>query len=402
MFHGSVRHGLDPGCDDDNFNAFRTFISHENEEARMSDSYEVRDLLLLASVPGIGGNRLRQIVRHFTSPADALKASAPDLACVEGIDKKLASAIVHNQCGPAFVDEQLSRLNKVNGSIVTLWDDAYPPLLAAIYDPPPLLFVLGRIEPNDRYAVGIVGTRHPTLYGKTTAEKFSADLASRSITVVSGLARGIDTAAHSAALRAGGRTLAVIGSAIDKIYPAENEGLAERIADNGAVISEFFMGTKPDPGNFPRRNRIISGMSLGTVIVESAEDGGAMITASMTLDQNRELFCVPGNINEKFSAGTNRLIRDGHGKLVTGVDDIIVELEYALRPILQEAPKKQLPQLTVFEQKIMDALDAAPVHIDAITERAGLSPSNTLVALLGLEFKGVVRQLPGKLFLKVD
>ncbi|MGE5313577.1 MAG: DNA-processing protein DprA [Acidobacteriota bacterium] len=368
----------------------------------MSSGIDVRDLLVLASVPGIGGNRLRSMVNHFGSPSEALRASAPELACVEGIDRKLASAIVHHADGPAFADEQLSRLNKANAAIVTLWDPAYPSLLASIYDPPPMLFVCGTLEPSDRYAIGIVGTRHPTLYGKTTAEKFAADLAARSITVVSGLARGIDTAAHASALRAGGRTVAVIGSALDMIYPAENRGLAERVAESGAVVSEFFMGTKADPGNFPRRNRIISGMSLGTVIVESAEDGGAMITASMAIDQNRELFCVPGNIDQKFSAGTNRLIREGQAKLVTGIDDIIVELDYELRPILQEMPKKTLPQLTVFEQKIVDALDAAPVHIDAITELTGLSPADTLVALLGLEFKGVVRQLPGKLFLKTE
>lgn len=368
----------------------------------MSDHFEVRDLLLLASVPGIGGNRLRQIVNHFGSPTEALKASAPELACVEGIDKKLASAIVHQTSGPAFADEQLSRLNKVNGTIVTLWDNGYPSLLAAIYDPPPLLFICGRTDASDKYSIGIVGTRHPTLYGKTIADQFSTGLASRGITIVSGLARGIDTIAHSTALKAGGRTLAVIGSGLDMIYPAENAKLADRIAENGAVISEFFMGTKPDPGNFPRRNRIVSGLSLGTLIVESAEDGGAMITASMALDQNRELFCVPGNINEKFSAGTNRLIREGQAKLVTRVDDILVELEYALRPILRDAPKKPALQLTIFEQRIVDVLDTVPVHIDAITEHTDLSPADTLVTLLGLEFKGIVRQLPGKLFLKIS
>jgi DNA processing protein len=366
----------------------------------MSEPFEVRDLLLLASVPGIGGNRLRQLMQHFGSPADALKASPMDLAHVEGIDKKLASAVAHHTAGPAFVDDQLSRLNKVNGSIVTLWNDKYPPLLSAIYDPPPILFMLGALEPDDRYALGVVGTRHPTVYGRTMAEKFSTELTSCGITVVSGLARGIDTIAHLAALRNNGRTLAVIGSALDMIYPHENAGLAERIAENGAVISEFFMGTKPDPGNFPRRNRIISGCSLGTLIVESAEDGGAMITASMALDQNRELFCIPGNINEKFCAGPNRLIRDGQAKLVTGVDDILVELESVLGPLRGRIPEKHQPQLTMFEQKIFDTLEGAPVHIDAISEQACLSPADTLVTLLGLEFKGIVKQLPGKLFLK--
>jgi DNA processing protein len=370
-------------------------------EARMSEQFEVRDLLMLAAVPGIGGNRLRQLVQHFGSPGEALKASPLELARVEGIDKKLASAVAHNTTGPAFVDDQLSRLNKLNGSIITLWDSSYPRLLSAIFDPPPLLFVLGALDPQDGHAIGVVGTRHPTLYGRTMAEKFSTDLTSLGITVVSGLARGIDTVAHTAALRNNGRTFAVIGSALDMIYPRENAGLAERIAENGAVISEFFMGTKPDPGNFPRRNRIISGCSLGTLIVESAEDGGAMITASMALDQNRELFCIPGNINEKFSAGPNRLIRDGQAKLVTGVDDILVELESVLGPLRGAGRETPRPQLTMFEQKIYEALEGAPVHIDLISEQAALSPADTLVTLLGLEFKGVVKQLPGKLFLKI-
>jgi DNA processing protein len=368
----------------------------------MSEQFEVHDLLMLASVPGIGGNRLRQLVHHFGSPSEALKASPMDLARVEGIDKKLASAVAHNTAGCAFVDDQLSRLNKVNGSIITLWNGNYPALLGAIYDPPPILFVLGTLDARDRHAIGVVGTRHPSLYGRTMAEKFSADLAANGITVVSGLARGIDTIAHTATLRANGRTWAVIGSALDKIYPHENEGLAERIADSGAVISEFFMGTKPDPGNFPRRNRIISGCSLGSLIVESAEDGGAMITASMALDQNRELFAVPGNINEKFSAGPNRLIRDGQAKLVTCVDDILVEFESVLGPVRNSDARQQHPQLTMFEQRIYDTLEGAPVHIDAISEMTSLSPADTLVTLLGLEFKGIIKQLPGKLFLKVQ
>jgi len=367
----------------------------------MSERFDVRDLLMLASVPGIGGNRLRQLIQHFGSPAAALAASPTELSRVDGLDKKLASAVHHNTLGPAFVDDQLSRLNKINGSIVTLWDDAYPALLSAIYDPPPILFVMGAFDPADRFAIGIVGTRHPTLYGRTMAEKFSADLTTAGITVVSGLARGVDTVAHTAALRNNGRTLAIIGSAIDMIYPRENEGLAARISENGAVVSEFFMGTKPDPGNFPRRNRIISGCSLGTLIVESAEDGGAMITASMALDQNRELCGIPGNINEKFSAGPNRLIRDGQAKCVTCVDDILVEFESVLGPLCSAIREKPHPQLTMFEQKLYDALDAAPVHVDAISEQASLSAADTLVTLLGLEFKGLVKQLPGKLFLKL-
>jgi DNA processing protein len=233
------------------------------------------------------------------------------------------------------------------------------------------------------------------------AERFAGALAEMGITIVSGLARGVDTIAHRTALQTDSRTLAVIGSGLDYIYPPENKKLAARIEQGGAVISEFFMGTKPDPGNFPRRNRIISGISLGTLVVETAENGGAMITASAALDQNRELFAVPGNITEKNSVGTNLLIRDGQAKLVQSVDDIVVELAMQLKPLVGSPAVKPLPQLTVFEQSVYETLEATPIQIDEIIERTGFSPSDTLVHLLGLEFKGMIRQLAGKYFVRL-
>jgi DNA processing protein len=368
--------------------------------SKTQNEINISDLLRLSAIPGVGVSRIRLLVTHFGSPTAVLAASPRELIRVQGIDKKLASGIAHFKEGKRFVEDQLSLLNKVNGRIVTLWDEEYPEYLRKIYDPPPLLFVRGKLERNDKYAIAIVGTRHATAYGKLIAERFARDLSEKGITIVSGLARGIDTIAHHAALKAGGRTVAIIGSGIDIIYPAENKKLASHIEENGAVLSEFFMGTKPDPGNFPRRNRIISGMSLGTLIVETAENGGAMITASTALDQNRELFCVPGNITEKYSLGTNKLIREGQAKLVQSVDDIISELEISLRPILKEVPTHPLPQLSVFEQKIFDILTYEPMHIDAISERTGLSTSDTLVNLLGMEFKAIVKQLAGKMFVK--
>jgi DNA processing protein len=361
----------------------------------------ISDLLRLAAIPGVGANRLRALVTHFGSPTSALEAAPRELIRAEGIDKKLASTIAHHTGGELFAEEQFSLVNKVNGRIVTLWHDEYPEYLRKIYDPPPLLFVLGTIEKNDKYAVAIVGTRRPSAYGKYVADRFAKELAEKGICIVSGLARGIDTVAHSSSLKIGGRTIAVIGSSIDIIYPSENKKLAERIEEGGAVISEFFMGTKPDPGNFPRRNRIISGMSLGTLIIETAENGGAMITASTTLDQNRELFCIPGNITEKYSFGTNRLIRDGHAKLVQSIDDIIAELKNSLRPILKFAQPQTPVVLPVFEQKVFDLLTSEALHIDILSERSGLSIPDTLVNLLSLEFKGLVRQLAGKMFQRV-
>ncbi|HTR81023.1 MAG TPA: DNA-processing protein DprA [Bacteroidota bacterium] len=360
----------------------------------------ISDLLRLSAIPGVGGNRLRTLIGHFGSPSKVLEASPRELLRVGGIEKKLASTIAHYTGGDAFAEEQLSLLNKVEGRIVTIWDEEYPAYLKKIYDPPPFLFIRGRIERDDQYAIAVVGTRNPSSYAGVVAERFSKDLCAKGITIVSGLARGIDTIAHRSALRSDGRTIAVIGSGIDIIYPGENKGLAEQIEKNGAVVSEFFMGTNPDPGNFPRRNRIVSGMSLGTLIVETAENGGAMITASTTLDQNRELFCVPGNITEKNSVGANKLIREGHGKLVQNVDDILAELGPSLQPILKTLSPHPPVQLSVFEQRLFDLLTTSPTHVDILSERSGLSVPDTLVNLLGLEFKGMVKQLAGKMFVK--
>ncbi len=220
------------------------------------------------------------------------------------------------------------------------------------------------------------------------------------LTVVSGLARGIDTAAHTAALKAGGRTLAVIGSGIDVIYPSENKRLAERISHKGAILSEYEMGAKPDAVNFPRRNRIISGLALGTLIVETTETGGAMITASTALDQNREVFAVPGPITENRSRGTNLLIKEGRAKLVEQVDDIVSELQTKLRPRLRTEEKKIEIPLSLFEKRLFDCLGSGPLHIDAIAAQTGLATSDALVNLLSLEFKGIVKQLPGKMFVR--
>jgi len=362
---------------------------------------DVFDLLRLSDIPGVGPSRLRAIVSHFGSPTEALGASALELSRVEGIEKRLASTIAHYKGGRRFAEEQLSLLNKVNGRIVTFWDQEYPEYLKKIYDPPAFLFVRGTIEKNDRFAIAVVGTRAPTPYGVVITEKFSRELTEKGIVIVSGLARGIDTLAHSACLSSGGRTIAVIGSGINVIYPPENLSLAHQIEEHGAIVSEFCMGTSPDPGNFPRRNRLVSGMSLGTLIVESPENGGAMITGSTALDQNRELFCVPGSILEKNCTGTNSLIRDGRAKLVLTVDDILDELQAPLRPILKRPPDRPPVQLSVFELRLLDILTSDPVHVDAIAEASGLSIPDTLVNLLGLEFKGLVKQLAGKMFLKI-
>jgi len=287
--------------------------------------------------------------------------------------------------------------------MLTFWDAEYPEHLKRIYDPPPFLFLGGSLLPRDAAAVAVVGTRSPTAYGLRIAERFAMELAAKGITIVSGLARGIDTAAHGAALKAAGRTVAVIGSGIDNIYPTENSGLAHRLAANGALMSEFIMGTKPDATNFPQRNRIISGMSLGTVVVETGVEGGAMITARLALDQNREVFAVPSPLSPGGKSGTNLLIREGNAFLVESAEDILQELASQLKGLIAGPPPRPQPPpppLTLFEQKLIDVLDDHPQHIDIVADHAGFTTSEALVHLLSLEFKGAARQLPGKLFLK--
>ena len=364
--------------------------------------FNVRDLLELSSIPRIGPQKIRALVSHFLDPMEVLRASPRELVRVPGIDKKLAASIVHRKESEQFADEQLRRLNKVGGRIITYWEKEYPELLKKIYDPPVLLFVLGEFAADDRHSIAIVGTRHPTPYGQHVSEAITRELAKLGITIVSGLARGIDTVVHATTLRAGGRTIAVIGSGLDVPYPPENRKLLESIAEGGVVVSEFPMGAKPDAPNFPRRNRIISGLSLGTVVVESAEDGGALITATTALDQNREVFAVPGNITERRSAGPNKLIREGRAKLVQGVEDILEELRPQLRHILKKDREPEpAVQVTIFERALLDVLGSEPIHIDEIAERAQTTTADALVNLLSLEFKGLVRQFPGKMFLRL-
>jgi DNA processing protein len=357
----------------------------------------VRHLLRLLSIPRIGPLKVRALIQHFRDPAAVFDASPRELIKVRGIDQKLASAIAHDRDGETFADDQMRRAQRAGVRIISEWDDEYPGLLKRIYDPPPLLFIRGTFTGSDDAALALVGTRMPSPYGRQAAEEWSKELVGRGFTIVSGLARGIDTVAHQSALTAGGRTIAVVGSGLDVPYPPENQRLHERIAESGAVVSEFPMGTKPDAQNFPRRNRIISGCSLGTLIIESGQDGGAMITASIALDQNREVFALPGSVFEPRSIGPHRLIQSGRAKLVHSLDDILTELGCSAPQQARVAPPPP-PDLTLFEQAMVESLGPEAVHIDDIAERANLSPSDALVTLLSLEFKGVVRQLPGKFF----
>jgi DNA processing protein len=361
----------------------------------------IHALLQLASVPKIGSQRIRALLSHFKSAEEALKATPRDFIKVPGINKKIALSIAHHTGGEKFADEQLKKLNRVGGHILTIWDQDYPELLKAIYDPPTLLFILGKLKNEDRRSLAIVGTRHPSPYGQAMTEHFVQRFAEQRLTIVSGLARGIDTIAHQTALKNNMRTIAVIGSGLDVPYPPENKKLMEQIAEHGAVLTEFFMGTKPDAPNFPRRNRIVSGLSLGTIVTESDENGGAMITASLALDQDREVFAIPGNISEKRSSGPNKLIREGRAKLITGPQDVYDELQQQLHLSLSQNPVHPPVNLSTPEKTILSFLSGNPLHIDLLAEQAASTTSDVLVTLLSLEFKGQVRQLPGKMFMRL-
>lgn len=364
---------------------------------------DVRALLALSMVPGIGAARLRALVDRLGDSESVLAAGEKELTAVDGIDRGLARRILSRNNFDREIQVQLSRLNKCEARIVTFWDKEYPENLRKIYDPPVMLFVRGSLSEEDKYSLAIVGTRNPTTYGKHVCEKFAAELSEQGIAVISGLARGVDTIAHVTTARSGGRTIAVLGSGVDVIYPSENKRLTEQILLGGAIISEYYMGSKPDAVNFPRRNRIISGISLGTILIETDTNGGAMITAGTALDQNREVFAVPGLIFEKKNRGTNKLIKEGRAKLVEDISDVLDELRYKLKPILRnQIQKHPKVQLTIFEQRVFETVGEEPEHVDVLSEKCGMSASDLLVQLLSLELKGVVKQLPGKYFVKCE
>ena len=361
---------------------------------------DLKSWLTLFNIKGVGPNRFRALVGKFGSPAAALEASTSDLMSVPTIDEKISAAIKGYK-NDVEIERQMAAIEKKGVRPITCFDTDYPELLKNIYDPPPMLFVKGTIKEEDSSAVAVVGTRNPKRYGKMMAEKLSKDLADGGITVVSGLARGIDSLAHKGALSRGGRTIGVLGCGVDVVYPPEHKKLFEAVIANGALISEFPMGTRPEAPNFPRRNRVISGMSLGVVIVQAPAKSGALLTARYALDQNREVFSVPGNVDDMQSRGTNGLIKQG-AKLVEDVEDILVEIKSSLRIPIE--PKPPVPddveELEPNERSVLQALSDEPKHIDAICNQTSLEPSITLAALLSLELSGLVRQLSGKMFLR--
>lgn len=363
------------------------------------------DLRLLLSTEGIGPARVRKLLAKFRSVEAIISADLKSISEVEGISQNLAKKIVevsrHRSEITETVEKEEDLLQKYSAKIITIWDKEYPPLLKKIYDPPLYFYKRGSIKTVDAFCIAFVGTRSPSNYGRVQADRLAGELAQKGITIVSGLARGIDTISHISALKNNGRTIAVIGSGLDVVYPSENRKLYDEIAEKGVLISEFAFGTKPDAMNFPQRNRIISGLSLGIVVIESGIGGGSLQTVSFGLDQGREIFALPGNLGIRQSEGTNLLIQKGEAKLITSADDIVVELESSLKPVLGENSPKEPIELGLFEEKIYACLENGPAQIDTISSVSGLSTSDCLVHLLSLEFKGIIKQLPGKVFAKL-
>ncbi len=364
---------------------------------------ELGFLKLLYSIDGIGPQKIFSLLAKYHSFENIFSANYSSLIEVEGISKTLAGKILSS--GTNFfsflenLDKELCSIEKIGAEIITFWDDDYPERLKNIYYPPLILYIKGSKEVLKKDSIAIVGTREPTNYGKYIAEKFAQELAENNLAIVSGLARGIDSISHSATIKKSGKTIAVIGCGLDFIYPPENKKLYEDISNNGCLVSEYELGTKPDAQNFPRRNRIISGISHGTLIVETKINGGAMQTAAYALDQGREVFAIPGPINSKQSDGPNSLIKKGEAKLVINIDDILSELRF-ISNIKKDSAKPAFVELDLFEEKIYNLLSTEPLHIDEISIQSSINTSECLVHLLTLEFKGLIRQLPGKMFVR--
>jgi len=366
-------------------------------DASLNSDERIRHQLRLALVSGIGPLMRQRLLARFGSPECVLAASSADLQAVSGIGPKLAKQISQAE-REIDVDAQLQLCSDNNVGILLESHPQYPPLLNEIDDPPGVLFTRGDLLPADRLAVAIVGTRHATRYGIKIAAQLATSLANAGITVVSGMARGIDSAAHRAALEAGGRTVAVLASGVLKPYPPENVNLAERIAQQGCVLSEAAPTMPPISGMFPQRNRIISGMTLGTIVVEAAARSGALITARHAWEQNREVFAVPGPVDSRLSHGPHQLLRDG-AKLVASIDDVLEELG----PMAHETQREdgttvRVPaevSLNDVEQKVLQAINVQGSLIDEVTTTSGLPVHRVLSTIHVLEMRSLIRRVGG-------
>ena len=353
------------------------------------DELERKYWIAFSRVPRIGRVRVAQLEGHFGSLRVAWDAPAAELRAA-GLDAATASECTAAR-GRIDPDSELELLQRHGVQAITWHDDSYPRQLLEIYDRPPVLFVRGTLTPADEWAVAVVGTRRVSVYGRQAAEDMARGLAANRVTVVSGLARGVDGVAHRAALEAGGRTIGVLACGLDMVYPPEHKRLAEQIIEQGALISDYAIGTQPRSEFFPRRNRILSGISLGVLIVEGDVKSGAMITARQALEQNREVFAVPGSVYSPNSRGTNKLIQDGEAKLTVDVQDVLAELNLSMAA--HQIEMTELIPADETESVLLRFINGEPLHIDDVRRSSGLPIATVTSGLAMLELKGLVRQV---------
>jgi DNA processing protein len=355
----------------------------------------------LKSAPGIGNLLFRRLIECFGTPERVLKASRHRLEQVDGISSRLATAICRHRT-PDGIYREIDAIARSKFRVLTQNDESYPQLLLHIPDPPPVLYLHGRLQTSACH-IAVVGSRMATAYGRTTTRRLCGQLVDHGMVIASGMARGIDTCAHEGALAAGGKTVAVLGSGLRRIYPPENRKLFERIAENGAVLSEFPLNAGPDAAHFPQRNRIISGMSLGTLVVEAARRSGSLITARLAAEQGRDVFAIPGSIQAQTARGTHDLIQQG-AKLVQSARDIMEELTPQMAQPCesrQDGPAIEAPHdldLTESEARVIEAMGPYAVHIDELARRLDQTPGCLAATLSLLELKGMVVQEAGKFF----
>jgi DNA processing protein len=341
-------------------------------------------------VHGIGPTRLRALLDYFGDVERAWRAPSEELRSA-GLDRRSLENLLAARAA-LDLDQELERIAAIGARVLTWESPGYPRLLREIPDPPPVLYVKGTLAEEDAWAVAVVGTRRASPYGREVTRRLTAALARSGITIVSGLARGIDGEAHQAALKAGGRTIAVLGCGIDQVYPPEHRKLAEQIVAHGALMSDYPLGTQPEGRNFPPRNRIISGLSLGVLITDAGVRSGALITADYAAEQGREVFAVPGSILTRSSAGTNALIQDG-AKLVLGPEDILEELNLTM--VAEQAEARQVLPTDETEAALLAHLSAEPTHVDELQQQVGLPIAQVTSTLALMELKGMVRQTGG-------
>lgn len=344
----------------------------------------------------------KRLIDRFSNPETIFSSSIGELSSIEGVTPDIANEIRSFTYPGEDIKDEIRKIKDKGVELIHMNHPYYPDSLKNIHDPPLCLYMKGSILPQDYMAIAIVGTRRPTIYGRKVAEALAAELSSAGFTIVSGMARGIDSVSHSTALKRGGRSIGVLGCGIDVIYPRENSHLFTDAAASGAVVSEFPMGTGPEKKNFPQRNRVISGLSLGTVVVEAAEKSGSLITARFAMEQGREVFAVPGNINSPVSAGTNNLIKQG-AKLVGNANDVLEEFEQlltqGLKHVIKDSFKDENPILGE-EGNIYKILTLEPKHINQIITESGVEPQKVMQLLLDLEIKGLAEQLAGGCYVR--